>query len=72
MLSLKLSSQLLNNNIWEGAICSALCALADMQPNTLYKYTFHFIQSIFYINVYFSISIYVIQNRFINKLQVSL
>lgn len=72
MLSLKLSSQLPNDSIGEGAVCSARCALADTHPNILYKYTLGFIQIIFYINVYFCINIYIIQNTFINTLQVSL
>lgn len=70
MLSLKLSSQL-PYSIWE-SVCSASSALADMQPNILYKYILGFIKIIFCINVCFCINIYVTQNIFVNTLQVSL
>lgn len=72
MLSLKLSSQLPHNSIWEGVVCSASSALDDMQPNILYKYILGFIKVIFCINVCFCINIYVTQNIFVNTLQVSL
>lgn len=74
MLSLKLSSQLPHNSVSKGAICSAPCALADTQPNILHKYILGFYTNyiLYKCLLLYKYICYVIQNIFVNRLQVSL